>query len=421
MKGFEEEEKMNRKGIVYLKNKLECVRAKAITRYSYYEGKDSHQMPKIAIPRELSFAYKSVLGWNGKSVDMLADRLNIRSIENDELNMGSIFDYNNPDVLFDSAILGALVTSCDFIYIFKDSEGNVKMQVIDGTDATGIMDTTTNLLTEGYAVLDRDSEGKVLREAYFEPFKTTFYEYYEEPEVYSIESNVEYPLLVPVVYKPSARRPFGQSRISKACIDYQDKAKDVLTRAAVTAEFYSFPQKYVLGLSDEAESMDAFRATISAMLRFDKDEDGDHPVVGQFNQQSMTPHIDHFKMYAACFCGETGLTMDDIGFPQNNPSSSEAIKATHESLRARAKKAQKTFTTCFKNVGFVAACLRDNQTYSRTVMLETRITWEPVIEPDSAMLAAIGDGANKINGAVPGYFQKDNLEELTGIRAAEDE
>ena len=41
--------------------------------------------------------------------------------------------------------------------------------------------------------------------------------------------------------------------------------------------------------------------------------------------------------------------------------------------------------------------------------------WEPVFEPDAAMLSNIGDGAIKINQAVPGYFNADNLRALTGI------
>jgi hypothetical protein len=32
-------------------------------------------------------------------------------------------------------------------------------------------------------------------------------------------------------------------------------------------------------------------------------------------------------------------------------------------------------------------------------------------------LSTIGDGALKINQAIPGYFDKDNLRELTGIDA----
>ena len=63
-------------------------------------------------------------------------------------------------------------------------------------------------------------------------------------------------------------------------------------------------------------------------------------------------------------------------------------------------------------------CLRDEYPYYRNQVYETKPMWEPVFEPDSAMLSLIGDGAIKINQAVPGYFNKDNLRDLTGIDAS---
>ena len=48
-------------------------------------------------------------------------------------------------------------------------------------------------------------------------------------------------------------------------------------------------------------------------------------------------------------------------------------------------------------------------------MYLTKPAWEPVFEPDAAMLGLIGDGAVKINQAVPEYFGKENLRNLIGI------
>ena len=45
--------------------------------------------------------------------------------------------------------------------------------------------------------------------------------------------------------------------------------------------------------------------------------------------------------------------------------------------------------------------------------------WEPIFEPDSAMLSAIGDGVIKINQAVPDYISEKNLRNLTGIKKLE--
>ena len=44
-----------------------------------------------------------------------------------------------------------------------------------------------------------------------------------------------------------------------------------------------------------------------------------------------------------------------------------------------------------------------------------RSRWQPVFKPDAAAIAVIGDGAIKLNQAVPGFFDVENLEDLTGI------
>lgn len=51
----------------------------------------------------------------------------------------------------------------------------------------------------------------------------------------------------------------------------------------------------------------------------------------------------------------------------------------------------------------------------------TKPMWEPIFEPDASQLSAIGDGTIKINQAVPGYFNIDNLRYLTGLKASKEE
>ena len=198
-------------------------------------------------------------------------------------------------------------------------------------------------------------------------------------------------------------------------MNIQQSALRTLKRAEVTEEFYSFPQKYITGLSPDAEMMDKWKATISSVLQFTKDEDGDHPLLGQFTTQSVTPHIEHLKMCASVFSGETGLTMDDLGFPGENPSSAAAIRATHESLLVTARKAQRNFGTGLLNVGYLAACVRDDFPYLRRQFYLTKAKWEPVFEPDATQIAGIGDAANKIQQSFPDYFTEEKLYDLTGI------
>lgn len=403
---------MELRGIEYLRKKLKNKEQRVRTRYKYYEMKNGINDQSKMIPPSMKWM-TATLGWCSKAVDSLADRLCVRGFDDDDCDIGEIYRQNNADVLFDSAILSALVASCCFIYISADDGGYPRLQVIDGGNATGVIDPITGLLYEGYAVLERDSNGVPSLEAYFEPGRTTYYEKGGEP--YDVENAAPWPLLVPIIYRPDAVRPFGHSRISRACMQISQSALRTILRSEVSAEFYAYPQKYILGLSQDAEPMESWKATMSTMLAFTKDDDGDKPVAGQFQQASMSPYTEQLRTFAALFAGETGLTLDDLGFVTDNPSSADAIRSSHENLRLAARKAQRTFGTGFINAGYLAACVRDNFGYQRTAIADTRVMWEPVFEPDATMLAGIGDAVGKINEAVPGFFDAQALRDLTGM------
>ena len=150
-----------------MRERLATKKTRVDMRYRYYEINDKTLDPGITIPPELRRQYMATLGWCAKAVDSIADRLVFREFEEDNFGLNEIFQMNNPDILYDSAILGALVSSCDFIYISPDVDGFPRLQVIDGGNATGTIDPITNMLTEGYAVLKRDDYDKPILEAYF--------------------------------------------------------------------------------------------------------------------------------------------------------------------------------------------------------------------------------------------------------------
>lgn len=399
-------------GIDYLRCRLADKQTRVLLRYKYYEMKNNAQDFSSLAPEKFK-GLKETVGWCAKAVDSLADRLQFDEFQNDEFDLSEIFLSNNQDILIDSAVLSALISACSFVYIREDN-GYPRLQVIDGSNATGIIDPVTNLLTEGYAVLERDSMGVVKTEAYFMAGMTEIYSH--GVLVQRIPNAAPYALLVPIIYRPDAKRPFGHSRISRACIAYTQTALRTIKRSEVSAEFYSFPQKYVLGLSEDAEFNNRL-ATISSFLNFTKDGDGDHPIVGQFQQQSMTPYTEQLRTLASLFAGETGLTLDDLGFATENPSSAEAIKAGHENLRLTARKAQRTFGTGLLNVGYLAVCIRDRYAYQRDAFRDTKVAWLPIFEPDAAALSGVGDAILKINQAVPDYLGARNIKALTGMES----
>lgn len=401
------------KGIEYLRRRLAQKKTRVDLRYKYYEMKNVTRDFGISTPPDLRL-WMGALGWCGRAVDSLADRLCFMGFDNDVFDMNGVYDANNRDVLIDSAFLGAMISACDFIYITADKSGFPLMRVIDGRHATGIIDPTTNMLREGYAVIEFDEWDRPVTEAYFLPGETWIYEKgVKEP--YAVTNAAPYPLLVPVIYRPDAVRPFGHSRITRACMSIVGSAIRTAKRSEIAAEFYSYPQKYLLGTDPEADMMEKWKATMASMIQVTKDEDGDKPTAGQFQQASMSPHTEQLRMFAGLFAGETGLTLDDLGFPSQNPSSSEAIKAAHETLRLTARKAQRTFGVGLLNAGYLAACVRDNYSYLRRQVSGTRLLWAPIFEPDISSLSGVGDAVQKIQTSFPDYFTEDKLRELTGI------
>lgn len=403
---------MERVGIERLRAKLKQKSVRVLKRYQYYDAKIPLRI-RSDLPKELKWM-ASVLGWNATAVDSMADRIVFRGFGNDVFGFNSICNMNNADILFPSGVLAALIGSTSFVYIAPDETGYPLMRVLDGHDATGIIDPVTRMLTEGYAVLERDYDRKQpTLEAYFEPHRTTFYPSGGQP--YSIENPALYPLLVPIIYRPDATRAFGHSRITRACMDLTNAAMRNLQRSEVASEFYSYPQRYVLGMSDEAERMDKWAVAMSALLRIDKDEDGDRPTVGQFQQQTMTPFGDQMRMIAGQFCGETGLSLSDIGVPSQTAVSPETVKAEHEKLRLATEKATRDFGVGFKNACFLAACVRDDYGYLRQQLSTTVPKFEPVFGPDISALGAVGDAIFKIQQSFPDYFDEEKLRDITGI------
>lgn len=398
-------------GMAFLKQKLAMKQRRVNARYQYYEMKNRARDFNISTPPSL-MGVNQVMGWCAKSVDALADRLQYRGFQNDLFDMEAIYAANNADILIDAAILSALIGSCSFLYLSEGKDGYPRMQVVDGRDATGIIDPITNLLREGYAVLSRDKDAQVESEAWFTPEFTAIYTRGEKPVI--AEHKAGHPLLVPVINRPDAKRPFGHSRISRAGMGLMDAASRTVKRSEISAEFYSFPQKWAVGVAEDLE-IDKWKSAMSSMMVFTKDDEGDKPTLGQFQQQSMSPHVDQLRMFASLFAGETGLTVDDLGFVSDNPSSAEAIKASHENLRLMARKAQRDFSVGLLNAGYLAACIRDQFPYQRRAIQQTKVLWEPIFEPDASMLSSIGDGLIKLGQAAPGYLNDESIRQLTGI------
>ena len=132
-----------------------------------------------------------IMGWNTSSVDQLAERMVFHRFRNDVFDLNGIFNQNNKDIFVDDAILGAFISSCDFTYISADQNGFPRLQVVDGGNATGIIDPVTKMLTEGYAVLKRDDSKNPIVEAYMQAIEAKSVTHNGQDSLTQIASNIE--------------------------------------------------------------------------------------------------------------------------------------------------------------------------------------------------------------------------------------
>jgi hypothetical protein len=117
-----------------------------------------------------------------------------------------------------------------------------------------------------------------------------------------------------------------------------DNAVREVLRTEIHAEFYTSPQKYILGVDEDfLDGKTKWEAYIGAIMALSPNEEGDIPHVGMFSQGSMQPHIDYMRSLAARFSGETSIPVSELGVIHDNPASAEAIYAAKESLVCEAE------------------------------------------------------------------------------------
>ena len=74
--------------------------------------------------------------------------------------------------------------------------------------------------------------------------------------------------LEPVTYKRRTLRPFGSSRISRAVMSLTESAMRTVARAEVGAEFFSAPQRYLLGADEDAfQRPDGSKVSLGVVVR----------------------------------------------------------------------------------------------------------------------------------------------------------
>ena len=387
-----------------------------------------HQRPKelgIAVPPRLR-NLEQVVGWPAKAVDSLANRSQFDGfVSADEKATGDlarIASENSLKRLYRQAVKSELQCCCSFLTVTAGEEGepDVIVSAHPATAAAAIWDEHMRRIKAGMVVVDRDARPRHGDEP-------TWVDVFISDAVIRIKRDgaarswkAEYvwhsmgrPLMVPMAHEATLERPFGKSRISRAVMNITDDAMRASVRSEISAEFFTSPQKYLLGAeADALEGMSKWDAYIGNIFAVSKDAEGDIPSFGQLAQGSMQPHIDYMRSLAARFSGETNVPLSELGVVTDNPSSAEAIYAAKEALVIDAQNLNADNGDALRDVALMALAVVRGTDYA-TVAGEGLAVQAKFRNPAMPSVVSQSDAMVKMISVLPWMAESDvALEEL---------
>jgi hypothetical protein len=173
-----------------------------------------------------------------------------------------------------------------------------------------------------------------------------------------------------------------------------------LLGAEVAREFYSAPQRYILGADEDVfqdsdgNNLDPWKVYQGRLLGIPTNQDGQMPVVGQFAANDPRPYFDQIRAYATLLAAETAIPASYLGFQTDNPSSADAIRQMEARLVKRAERRQKQFGRAWTEVARLALLVRDG-----VIPLEADLIRPSWRDPSTPTRAAAADEAVKLIGA----------------------
>lgn len=390
--------------LVELAAQLEARRDYNARREAYYEGSERIRQLGIAVPPTMR-DLETVADWPGMAVDVLDERMDLQGFalpngDTDDLGLGEIWDDNRWGSLARQANLPMLIHGVCFAAVSRgveeDGEPPVLITVEPPTRMTGVWDQRSQRLTAAASLLADPDLGGYSEATLYLPGHTVRLE--RSGGQLRVVDRREYELgtvprlpVVPLVNRPRIGRPWGRSEITRAIISYTDSAVRTMLGMEVAREFYSSPQRYILGATEESfqgpdgSKKTAWETYLGRFLALTRDEDGNLPTVGQFQASSPAPYVDQVKLYAQMFAGAAAIPETYTGFATANPTSADSIRASEARLVKRAERRHDDVGDRWCDVAHLALLVRDGEAPPEARRLKAR--WRDASTPTRASTA----------------------------------
>lgn len=420
-----------------------------IMRSRYYNGHEVVKNLGIAIPPDFAATVDSVVGWPQKAVDSLASVSSFDSFIGSNAAMGILDEVTEATDFYDKydmMVPSELTHSCAAVTLSAGLDGLPQMNAHSAITAGLLWSYERNRVKCGCTVARIDEYGNVLAYNLYEDDAVVVIWRIDRTQTewgfYVLPHAMGRPLIEPFVYGKSLDRPFGVSRINREVMSITDDAMRAALRMEIGAEFFTSPQKVLLGapdgifpqpeeepkVDDEGEEVEdeeqvirhkldaqtAWEYYIGHVMAIGRDEDGNIPQLVQVSPTSMEPHIATLRALASRFAGATGVPLNELGIVQDNPSSAEAINASREPLIREANKLNTSNGRSLRTVGQMAVAIALNKPLSALTPEERDIRTH-FMDPDRPSMVSRADALSKLAAAAPAFAKTRVFWEKAGL------
>ena len=346
----------------------------------------------ISVPPQME-TLNTVVGWARTAVNCMAvrsrfDGFNVNGHSLPELD--ELVHANAMDELYDVAMREAMAYGVSFVTVMAGGEGQpaAKVRSYSANQACGIWDGFSDRLACGITLAATDRNGRATRYVLHEPNETVTFT--RDGAAWSAVTEFHgtgRPLMEPLVFERDDDRPLGHSRITPEIMGIIDKAMRDVLRMEVGAEFFTAPQRYILGADEDLFDGDdsKFKAYMGQFLALTKDEDGDIPQVGQFSPGDPRNFIQLFENDAQRFSGATHVPVAQLGVLSSTYTSSDALSATNDPLILDVKRMNVRMARSLEVIGRLMLAVSRGEKLSKVMESEDGRQLRASM-PDPAML-----------------------------------
>jgi hypothetical protein len=396
---------------------------------AYYLGAMVIANLRIAIPKELEFI-NPIVGWGSKAVDPYVERLHIDGFR---LPGATEVDDRITEILDGNSF------AADQRLAFTDSLSMGRGYWVVGSPAAGEDVPKVTVESPLNMSVLWDLSGASARAAMQEfwqdgrrhgmlmvPGKTvTIAE--TDSKGWEVVDRDEFDVALGVPVFRMANRPRthnrdGRSEITPALRYYIAAACRTLLGLEVAREFYSVPQKIILGATEadfqnaDGTAKSAWDTYITRVLALERDDEGNLPALQQVQPYDPSVFTKILDWLASAAASEVASPPQDMGlYTQGNPATAEAVEASNARRDDHARAMQPQFAESVAPV--VKMALRfANGGRLPAEFRRLEADWAPVSQPNPAL---VSDAIQKQQAAGAVVGDSDVVRKRLGYSATE--